>query len=37
MSLSYKELLGIDGDAIEFEWNISEDFSVIADSSRDPE
>ena len=25
-SLSYKELLGIDGEAIEVEWNISQDF-----------
>ena len=25
MSPSYKELLGIDGEATEFEWNISQD------------
>ena len=26
MSVSYKELIGNDGEAIEFEWNISQDF-----------
>ena len=32
----YKEPLGIDGEAIEFEWNISPRFSSLAISSRDP-
>ena len=26
MSASYKELIGIDGESIELEWNISQDF-----------
>ena len=29
MSLSYKELLGIDGEAIESEWNILPGFSSL--------
>ena len=33
MSLSYKELLGIGGEASEFEWNIFPGFFVIADST----
>ena len=36
MYLSYKELLGIDGEAIEFEWQYFSRIFVIADSSRDP-
>ena len=37
MSLSYEELLGVDGELTEFEWNIFQRIFIIAHSSRDPE